>query len=200
MSTPDDRYLATLATSLTEAADLAAWSGTESRGYGSLPACWPPRRAGPPRPDVRQRRLDVMPCTSPRILGHFRGRRKALAAQAISDPSNLTCVANDEGFERVFARGVEAWGNKGDALVVFSTSGNSPNILAAVEAARAAGLMTYALLGRDGGAVHGMCNMSIVVPGTTSDRIQEVHIKIVHLLIEQIEARLFGDPRQEETP
>ena len=73
------------------------------------------------------------------LSGHFRGQRRALAAQSISDPSHLTCVANDEGFERVFARGVEAWGTKGDVLVVFSTSGNSANVVAAVDAARTQG-------------------------------------------------------------
>ena len=87
------------------------------------------------------------------LSGHFRGQRRALAAQSISDPSHLTCVANDEGFERVFARGVEAWGTKGDVLVAFSTSGNSANVVAAVDAARTKGLFTIGLLGRDGGAL-----------------------------------------------
>jgi D-sedoheptulose 7-phosphate isomerase len=126
------------------------------------------------------------------LSGHFRGQRRALAALSISDPSHLTCVANDEGFERVFARGVEAWGTKGDVLVAFSTSGNSANVIAAVDAARVKGLFTIGLLGRDGGALATRCDASIVVPGTTSDRIQEIHIKIVHLLIEQVESRLFG--------
>ena len=126
------------------------------------------------------------------LSGHFRGQRRALAAQSISDPSHLTCVANDEGFERVFARGVEAWGAKGDVLVAFSTSGTSANVVAAVDAARAKGLFTIGLLGRDGGSLASRGDASIVVPGTTSDRIQEIHIKIVHLLIEQVELRLFG--------
>ena len=126
------------------------------------------------------------------LSGHFRGKRRALAAQAISDPSHLTCAANDEGFDRVFARGVEAWGKAGDALLALSTSGNSRNVIEAVRAARAIGMTTVGLLGRDGGELHGLCDVAIVVPGTTSDRIQEVHIKIVHLLIEQIERRLFG--------
>jgi D-sedoheptulose 7-phosphate isomerase len=126
------------------------------------------------------------------LSGHFRGNeRRALAALAISDPSHLTCVANDEGFERVFARGVEAWAAKGDVLVIFSTSGNSPNVVAAADAARSRGVFTIGLLGRDGGALASRCDVSIVVPGTTSDRIQEIHIKIVHLLIELVESR-FG--------
>jgi len=126
------------------------------------------------------------------LSGRFRADRPALAAQAISDPSHLTCAANDYGFERVFARGVEAWGKSGDALLVFSTSGNSPNVVAAVEAARTRGLLVLGLLGRDGGVLKTTCDHVVVVPGSTSDRIQEIHIKIAHLLIEQIEMRLFG--------
>ena len=126
------------------------------------------------------------------LSGHFRGKRRALAAQAISDVSHLTCAANDEGFDSVFARGVEAWGKTGDALLALSTSGNSRNVVEAVRAAHAIGMTTVGLLGRDGGQLNGLCDVAIVVPGTTSDRIQEVHIKIVHLLIEQIERRLFA--------
>ena len=125
------------------------------------------------------------------LSARFRLARPALAAQAISDPAHLTCVGNDEGFERIFARGVEAWGRPGDTLVVFSTSGNSPNVIPAVETARSMGLDTVGLLGRDGGTLKSTCATSIVVPGKTSDRIQEVHITIVHLLIELIERRLF---------
>jgi D-sedoheptulose 7-phosphate isomerase len=126
------------------------------------------------------------------MSGRFRDDRPALAVQAMADPTHMTCVANDYGFERVFARGVEAWGKKGDALIVFSTSGRSPNLIAAVEAARARGLSVVGLLGRDGGALRTACDHAIIVPGTTSDRIQEVHIKVVHLLIELIEKQLFG--------
>jgi D-sedoheptulose 7-phosphate isomerase len=126
------------------------------------------------------------------LSGYFRGKRRALAAQAISDVSHLTCAANDEGFDSVFARGVEAWGKAGDVLLVLSTSGNSRNVIEAVRAARAAGMTTVGLLGRDGGQLRSLCDVTITVPGETSDRIQEVHIKIVHLLIEQIEQRLFA--------
>ena len=126
------------------------------------------------------------------MSGRFRDDRPALAVQAMADPAHLTCVANDYGFDRVFARGVEAWGKAGDALVVFSTSGNSPNIVAAVGVARERGLSVVGLLGRDGGKLRNACDHVIVVPGTTADRIQEVHIKVVHLLIELIEKQLFA--------
>ena len=125
------------------------------------------------------------------MSGRFRDDRPALAVQSMADPTHMTCVANDYGFEKVFSRGVEAWGKSGDALVVFSTSGKSPNLIAAVEAARQRRLSVVGLLGRDGGALKSACDHVIVVPGTTSDRIQEVHIKIVHLLIELIEKKLF---------
>jgi len=123
--------------------------------------------------------------------GRFRDDRRPLAAMALSDPAHLTCVANDYGFDRVFARGVQAWGSPGDVLLLFSTSGNSRNLIAAAEAARATGLGVVGLLGRDGGALRAVCDPCLVVPGTTSDRIQEAHIKIVHLLIAEIERDLF---------
>ena len=127
------------------------------------------------------------------LSGRFRQDRRALPALAISDPAHLTCVANDFGFDRVFARGVEAWGRPGDMLVVFSTSGNSRNIVAAAEAARARQLAVLGLLGRQGGAVLPLCDEAIVVPAEDAGRIQEVHIKVVHLLIEGIERVLVPE-------
>jgi D-sedoheptulose 7-phosphate isomerase len=126
--------------------------------------------------------------------GRFRKDRSALPALAFSDPSQLTCIANDFGFDQVFARSVEAYGRKGDVLVAISTSGNSPNVLAAVESARRLEVTTVGLLGRGGGELAGRVDVPIVVPrATSSDRIQEVHIKVLHLAIEAVERRLFPE-------
>ncbi len=124
--------------------------------------------------------------------GRFRKDRKALPAIAFSDPSQLTCIANDFGFDEVFARSVEAYGRPGDLLVAISTSGGSPNILKALARAREKGLKTVGLLGKGGGAAKELCDVAIVVPlATTSDRIQEVHIQVLHITIEAVERRLF---------
>jgi D-sedoheptulose 7-phosphate isomerase len=126
--------------------------------------------------------------------GRFRGDRDALPAIAFSDPSHLTCIANDFGYDRVFARMVEAYGREGDLLVALSTSGNSPNVLAACEEARARGITVVGLLGKGGGPVRDLCDVAIVVPqATTSDRIQEIHIKVLHIVIEAVERRMFPD-------
>ncbi len=134
---------------------------------------------------------DAMHCAE-ELSGRNRVDRPALAAQAMSDPGHITCVANDYGFDQVFARGVEAWARAGDVLLVFSTSGNSQNLVRAAEAARTRDVRVLGLLGRDGGRLKDLCELSLVVPGVTSDRIQEVHITVVHLLIEMIEHDLFA--------
>lgn len=124
--------------------------------------------------------------------GRFRKDRSALAAVAFSDPSQLTCIANDFGFDEVFARQVEALGKPGDLLVLMSTSGNSPNCLRAIEAAKRKGVTSVGLLGKGGGKMLGAVDIPILVPlATTSDRIQEVHIKILHITIEAVERALF---------
>jgi D-sedoheptulose 7-phosphate isomerase len=124
--------------------------------------------------------------------GRFRGDRAALPAIAFSDPSQLTCIANDFGYDQVFARYVEALGEEGDVLVAISTSGDSPNVLRAVETARERGLTTVGLLGKGGGELRTRVDIPIVVPlATSSDRIQEVHIKILHIVIEAVERQLF---------
>ena len=130
------------------------------------------------------------------LSGRYRQDRAAFAALAMSDPAHMSCVANDFGFERVFARGVEAWGKPGDLLVVFSTSGSSPNIVAAARSARERQMTVVGLLGRDGGEVRGLCDLSLVVPAQTSDRIQEVHEKTLHLLIEGVERILVPEHYQ----
>lgn len=124
--------------------------------------------------------------------GRFRKDRSALAAIAFSDPSQLTCIANDFGFDSIFARSVEAYGKSGDLLVAISTSGSSPNILAALEAAKKKGITTVGLLGKGGGKARALVDVPIVVPrAETSDRIQEVHIKVLHIVIEAVERRMF---------
>jgi D-sedoheptulose 7-phosphate isomerase len=124
--------------------------------------------------------------------GRFRRDRPALPAMAFSDPSHLTCVANDFGYEQVFARMVEAYARPGDALLAISTSGNSPNVLAACRAARARRVAVVGLLGKGGGPVRDLCDVAVVVPlATTSDRIQEVHIKVIHAVIETVERKLY---------
>jgi len=124
--------------------------------------------------------------------GRFRRDRAALPAIAFSDPSQLTCIANDFGFDAIFARSVEAYGKQGDLLVAISTSGTSPNILAAIEAAKKKGITTVGLLGKGGGKARSLVDVPIVVPrAETSDRIQEVHIKILHIVIEAVERRMF---------
>jgi D-sedoheptulose 7-phosphate isomerase len=124
--------------------------------------------------------------------GRFRKDRAALPAIAFSDPSQLTCIANDFGFDEIFARSVEAYGKPGDLLVAISTSGGSPNILRALERARSKGLKTVGLLGKGGGKALSLCDVAIVVPlATTSDRIQEVHIQVLHIAIEAVERTLF---------
>ncbi len=126
--------------------------------------------------------------------GRFRGDRRALPAVAFSDPSQLTCIANDFGYDEVFARQVSALGRKGDLLVAISTSGNSPNILRACQVAREKGLVIVGLLGKGGGKMLDKVDIPVVVPlATTSDRIQEIHIKVLHIAIEAVERRMFPE-------
>ncbi|MBU3742412.1 MAG: SIS domain-containing protein [Candidatus Kapabacteria bacterium] len=120
--------------------------------------------------------------------------RAAIPALALSvDPSIMTAGGNDFGFEQVFARGVEAYGSPGSALVAISTSGTSSNVIRAVEQARSQGVTTIGLLGNSGGVLRGMCDASVVVPSTVTARIQESHILIGHIWCEMIEEQLFPD-------
>jgi len=126
------------------------------------------------------------------LTGRFRNDRPPLPAIACTDVGHITCTANDYGFDEVFARWVAALGRKGDLLIVLSTSGNSENIVRAAAAGAAAGMTTAALLGRDGGRLKGSCAIEIIVPGETSDRIQELHMLILHTTVQAVEAALFG--------
>ena len=124
------------------------------------------------------------------LTGRYRDDRKALPALSISDPSHLSCVGNDHGFEFVFARFVEALGRPGDVLLAISTSGKSPNVLRAAEAAKEAGMTVVGLTGKDGGPLAALCDVEVRVPWSGyADRIQEVHIKCIHAFIDHIEAR-----------
>lgn len=127
------------------------------------------------------------------LTGRYRKDRRPLGALALGDPSHVTCVSNDYGFEFIFARQVEGLGRAGDLLVGLSTSGNSANVIRAFEAAKKKGIKTVALLGRDGGKLKPLADLAIVVPGTSSDRIQELHIKLIHIVIEVLEREIFPE-------
>ena len=125
------------------------------------------------------------------LVGRFRGNRRSLPAVSLAaDPTALTCIGNDFGFDSVFSRQVEGLANPNDLLVCLSTSGNSPNILRALEAARAKGVKTVALLGKGGGKAKGRADLEIIVANSDSGRVQEAHTLILHALLDAIEREL----------
>ncbi len=124
------------------------------------------------------------------LTGRFRADRPPLPAIAIAEPGHITCTANDYGFDHVFSRGVEALGREGDVLIVLSTSGNSANIINAARKGRERAMHTIALLGKTGGTMRGLCEHEIIAPGETSDRIQEIHMLVLHILVELVEVKL----------
>jgi len=127
------------------------------------------------------------------LSGVFREQRPAIPAVSISDPSHITCAANDYGFESIFSRYIEGLGQVGDVLVAISTSGNSENVIRAAEAARKKGMKVVALTGKTGGQLAGLADQEIRVKGGRySDRIQEMHIKILHILVGLIEKTIYG--------
>jgi D-sedoheptulose 7-phosphate isomerase len=126
------------------------------------------------------------------LTGFYRKYRQALPAIALSESGHITCVGNDIGFEWVFARGVEAFGKEGDVFIALTTSGNSPNLLRAVESAKTKNLKTIAFLGKGGGKLKGSCDLELIINGFEfSDRIQEAHMAAIHIIIEMIELKLF---------
>lgn len=128
------------------------------------------------------------------LTGQFRKKRKALPAIALSDPSHITCVGNDMGFDDVFSRGVEAFGKEGDVFIALTTSGNSQNISNAIFAAKKRGMRVIVLSGKGGGKVKGMGDVEWMPSDiTTSDRIQELHMAVLHIIIECVEYLLFPE-------
>lgn len=127
------------------------------------------------------------------LTGRYRDNRKALPAICVSDPSHLSCVSNDYGYEFVFSRYLEALGNKGDVFLGISTSGNSANIIRAAQTAKEKGMKVIILSGKDGGKLAPLADIELRVPHFGyADRIQEVHIKIIHILILLIEKEVVG--------
>jgi D-sedoheptulose 7-phosphate isomerase len=125
------------------------------------------------------------------LSGRYRNHRRALAALSISDPSHLSCVGNDYGYDEVFSRYIEAFGKSGDVLLAITTSGNSKNVIKAAKEARDRGVFVVGLTGKDGGEIAGLCHIEIRVPWFEyADRIQEIHIKVIHSLIDYIEQNI----------
>lgn len=125
------------------------------------------------------------------LTGRFRDNRPSYPAIAISDVSHISCVGNDYGFDYIFSRYVEGVGNKSDVLLGISTSGNSTNVIKAIEAAKQKGMKIITLTGKDGGKMNGLADVDIRVPHFGyADRVQEIHIKVIHILILLIEKEM----------
>jgi D-sedoheptulose 7-phosphate isomerase len=126
------------------------------------------------------------------LTGKYRHDRPAIAAISISDASHIACVGNDYGYDFIFSRYLEALGRQGDVLLAISTSGNSKNVLNAIEVAKKLGVKVIGLTGKDGGKMAGLCDVEIRAPHSSyADRAQEIHIKCIHALIDHIERNLF---------
>lgn len=127
------------------------------------------------------------------FTGYFRKKRKALPAIALADPGLLSCISNDEGFEFVFSRQAEAYLNENDVFISLTTSGNSKNLLNAINVAKDKKAKTITFLGKSGGFTKGLSDLEILIEGfTTSDRIQEAHMSMIHIIIEMVEKLLFS--------
>lgn len=128
------------------------------------------------------------------LTGVFREKRRALPAIALSCPGHLTCTANDLGFNGVFARGVEAYGHPGDIFIALTTSGNSLNLIEAVNAAKEKNMKVISFLGKTGGTLKGLSDLEWCIQGFKySDRIQEAHMTAIHIIIEMVEKKLFHE-------
>lgn len=126
------------------------------------------------------------------LVGRYSRERRALAAICLNaDPTALTCIGNDYGYEQIFSRGIEALAKPGDVLVGFTTSGHSPNVIRAFEAAQKLGVITVLLSGKDGGKARGHCDHEIIVPSNNTARIQEVHTLVLHQWLEAIDAHAW---------
>ena len=125
------------------------------------------------------------------LTGRYRNNRPAIGAIAISDPSHMACVGNDYGYEYVFSRYLEGVGRKGDVLLAISTSGNSQNVIHAINTAKEKGMKVIGLTGKDGGKMASLCDVEIRAPKSEyADRAQEIHIKVIHSLIDYVENNL----------
>ncbi|MCT4643252.1 MAG: SIS domain-containing protein [Bacteriovoracaceae bacterium] len=127
------------------------------------------------------------------LTGRYRKDRDPISAMSMGDPGHLTCVANDYGYKHVFDRYVQAWGRNGDTLLAISTSGNSENVILATEMAKKKGMNVVGLLGKDGGKLKDMVDVPIIVDCKVTDRIQEIHIKLIHIFIEGIERQIVPE-------
>ena len=130
------------------------------------------------------------------LTGRYRKDRDPICAISMGDPSHITCVANDYGYEHIFSRNVQAWGRPGDTLLAISTSGNSENVIKAVEMAKSKNMKVVGLLGKTGGKLKEMVDVPLIVDCPITDRIQEIHIKLIHIFIEGIEREIFPEHYQ----
>jgi len=127
------------------------------------------------------------------LTGRYRKDRDPICGMSMGDPSHITCVANDYGYEYIFSRHVQAWGRSGDTLLAISTSGNSENVINAVNMAKKKGMKIVGLLGKSGGQLKDMVDVPLIVDTQLTDRIQEIHIKLIHIFIEGIERELYPE-------
>lgn len=127
------------------------------------------------------------------LVARYKRDRPGLPAHHLLDAATITCWGNDYDFATIFSRQIEAMSRAGDVLVALSTSGSSENVVRAVEAARDRGVVTLGLTGRDGGRMKDLCSETLIVPATATERIQEAHITVIHLLCELVETSLFPE-------